>query len=79
MEELTLFSICTPWRQAHKWDVNEDGLVNFDGSMITPREALERFLVEYPMFKVLRADVCKRTPEQNGIYSYTWTELERLL
>ena len=77
MEEYILFSICTTWRQSHKWEV-VGGLVDFDGDMITPNEALERFLVEYPMFKVLRADISKRIPVQNGVYSYTWIEIERL-
>lgn len=78
MEEYILFSICTPWRQSHKWDV-VDGLVNYNGSMIEPREALQRFLVELPMFKVIRADVCRRRDIPNGEKSYTWDEIERLM
>lgn len=79
MEEYILFAIHTKYRQAHKWQVNEEGLVDFFGDMITPREAYERFIVEYPMFTVLRADVSVRTNVPNGIYSYTWTEVERFL
>jgi hypothetical protein len=79
MEDYVLFSICTAWRSAHKWAVNEEGLIDFHGSMITPSEALERFLIEYPMFRVLRADIWKRTSVSNGRFSYTWTEIERLL
>jgi len=59
--------------------VNEDGLVDFFGDMITPREAYDRFIVEYPMFTALRADVGVRTMVPNGIYSYTWNEVERFL
>jgi hypothetical protein len=76
--EYILFSICTPWRQSHKWEVI-DGLVDFDGDMITPIEALERFLIEYSTFKVLRADISKRTDVPNIGYSYTWSEVERLI
>jgi len=79
MEDYTLFMIVTAHRPAHKWDVSEDGLIDFFGDVITPHEALERFHVEYPMFTVLRADISVRTDEPNGIYSYTWRELERLL
>lgn len=78
MEEYILFSICTPWRQSHKWEV-VDGLVDFDGDMITPKEALERFLVEYPIFKVLRAGISRRRNIPNGEHSYTWDEIERLM
>ena len=79
MEEYILFSICTPHRQSHKWEVNESGLVDFDGDMITPREALERFLVEYSMFTVWRADISRRRDIPNGEHSYTWDEIERLM
>ena len=78
MEEYILFSICTPWRQSHKWEVI-DGLVDFDGDMIAPSEALQRFLVEYSMFTVVRADVCRRRDIPNGDKSYTWDEIERLM
>ena len=78
MEEYILFSICNTIRTSHKWEVNDEGLIDFHSSMITPSEALERFLVEYPMFKMLRADISKRIPVQNGVYSYTWIEIERL-
>jgi hypothetical protein len=78
MEEYILFSICTPWRQSHKWEV-VDGLVDFGGDKIEPSEALDRFLVEYSMFKVIRADISRRTDVPNGDKSYTWNEIERLL
>lgn len=78
MDELLLFSICTPHRQAHKWEINAEGLVDFFGNMITPHEAFERFLVEYPMFKVIRADITKRLDVPNGEYAYTWIDVERL-
>ena len=78
VEEYILFSICTPHRQSHKWEVI-DGLVDFDGDMITPSEALERFLVEYSMFTVVRADVSRRRMIPNGVYAYTWDEIERLM
>jgi len=79
MEELTLFSIHTPWRQSHKWDVGDDGLVDYEGERITPREALDRFREDYPMFRILRADVCKRLDEPSEITGrdYTWIQLER--
>lgn len=78
MEEHILFSICTPWRQAHKWEVT-DGLVDFYGDMITPNEAFDRFVLEYShMFLgVVRADISKRINKENGEYSYTWIEIER--
>lgn len=79
MEDYILFIIHTTHRNSHKWEVGEDGLINFYGDMITPKEAVERFLVEYKMFKVIRADIWVRTNVPNGRYSYTWTEVERLL
>lgn len=76
-----LFSICTPHRNSHKWDVGPDGLVEYGEVRITPREALERFLVEYPMFTVIRADVCQRLTQPSDVTGrdYTWVELERLM
>lgn len=81
MEDLTLFSICTPHRISHKWEVGEDGLVEYDDERITPREAFERFPVDYPMFTMIRADVCRRLDQHNPLTntSYTWVELERFL
>ena len=81
MEDYILFSICTPHRQSHKWDVNEEGLVDFFGDMITPREAFDRFMIEYAHLfcGVIRASISVRTDVQNGKYAYTWTEIERFL
>ena len=79
MEEHVLFSIHTLHIPSHKWVLNDEGLVDFRGDLITPREAFERFIVEYPMFTIARADVSVRTMVPNGIYSYTWREVERFL
>ena len=81
MDDLTLFSISTPHRTAHKWEVGEDGLVEYRDERITPREVFERFPVDYPMFTMRRADVCKRLDQPNPVTrtSYTWIELERYL
>ena len=79
MEEHILFSIHTLHTPAHKWVLNNEGLVDFFGDMITPREAFERFNIEYPMFTAVRADISVRTMVQNGVYAYTWKEVERFL
>lgn len=80
MEDYILFSICTPWRQSHKWEVVE-GLVSFYGDMITPREAFYRFMVEYAHLfcGAVRASISIRKNITNGDKSYTWYEIERFL
>jgi hypothetical protein len=79
METLTLLFIHTAWRvQSHQWSVNDDGLVEYRGQLIEPREAYNRFLVDYPMFKVVRAEVCTRVEnnEPDTIHQYRWITLE---
>jgi hypothetical protein len=78
METLTMLFIHTPWRQAHKWEVNQEGLIDYDGSMLSPLEVYQRFSVDYPNFKVLRAEVCQRIPApENSERPYRWVDLER--
>ena len=73
----TLF-IDTPWRaQAHKWDLNEDGLVNYHDEWIHPSEVVEHFEDDYPMFTMLRAAVCERLIVEGEEKPYRWVELER--
>jgi hypothetical protein len=75
---ITLF-IHTRWRaQSHKWDVNSDGMVEYDGRLLTPREVYENFLIDYPMFDVLRVEVCQRFDDGEGPRPYRWVSLERL-
>jgi len=79
MEPLTLLSICTPWRQSHKWEVGEDGLVDYNGQRVTPRYVVENFENDYPTFTMVRAEVMERidNPDPNASRSYTWVTLER--
>lgn len=77
MENLTQLFIHTPWRQAHKWDIGDDGLCEYNESRLTPREVYERFIVDFPMFKVLRAEVCSRIDNPDGPRDYRWVSLER--
>lgn len=77
MQNLTVFFIFTPWRQSHKWEVGEDGLVDYNGSRISPREAYQRFQIDYPMFEINRAEVCERIDSPDGPRDYTWISLER--
>ena len=77
MENLTQFFIHTPWRQAHKWDIDENGLVDYDGVKLTPREAYEDFKTNFTMFTILRAEVCERTTIDSTERPYRWLSLER--
>lgn len=79
MEEIRVFFIVTPWRQAHKWAVGDDGLIEYRDERITPREASERFPTDYPMFSVLRAEVCLRVANPDGPRAYRWIEEERFI
>jgi len=76
MEHLTQLFIHTPWRQAHKWDINGDGLVEYNDELLSPVEVYHRFLVDYPMFNVLRAEVYQRIITPNGPKDYNWVTVE---
>lgn len=80
METLTQLFICTPWRaQAHKWDVDEEGLVMYRDQRVTPRFVVENFESDYPMFRMIRAEVCRRevNPDPEAERPYMWITLER--
>jgi hypothetical protein len=79
METLTLLFIHTAWRaQSHQWSVNDDGLVEYRGQLVEPREVYERFPIDYPMFQICRVEVCRRTtnPDPNAAKPYVWETLE---
>ena len=78
MENLTQLFIHTPWRQAHRWDVNPDGLVEYNNELLSPANVYQHFIVDYPMFKVLRAEVCERINIEDSHRPYRWVTLERL-
>jgi hypothetical protein len=44
---------------------------------LTPKECFDRFLVDYPMFNVLRAEVCQRISTPDGPKEYRWVDIER--
>ena len=77
MEELTQLFIATPWRTSHKWTVGEDGLVEYRGERVTPRFVYENFETDYPMFKILRAEVCRRINVEGAERPYAWVDVER--
>jgi len=79
MEELTTFFISTPWRTSHKFNVDSDGLVEYRGSLITPRKLYENFELDFPMFTIIRAEICRRlvNPDPNAERPYMWVSLER--
>jgi len=77
MEELTQLFINTRWRQAHKWDVGDDGLVEYHDERIQPSELVSRFIIEFPMFDVIRAETCRRENVTDGPKAYRWVTLER--
>jgi hypothetical protein len=80
MEELTTLFVYTRWRQSHKWTVGEDGLVEYRGERIPPSEVPSRFIVDYPMFDVLRAEVCRRINTGEAVrYPYRWVDVERFV
>jgi hypothetical protein len=75
---MTRFFIHTRWRaQSHQWDV-VDGMVEYRGEITTPREVCERFPSDYPMFEVMRAEVCERI-DVDGPRPYSWVEVERFV
>lgn len=78
MENLTVLFLHTQHRaQSHQFLLDEDGLVEYNSTRITPRECFDRFLVDYPMFNVLRAEVCQRISTPDALKDYMWVEIEK--
>ncbi len=77
---ITVLFINTRYRAvSHKWLVNEDGLVNYNDEMISPREVCERFPIDYPMFGVVRGEVCRRVTNEGEGRPYRWIDVERYI
>jgi hypothetical protein len=77
MENLTVLFLHTQHRaQSHQFTLGEDGLVEYNSERITPRECFNRFLVDYPMFNVVRADVYERVSTPDAVKDYKWVEIE---
>ena len=67
----------TRWRaQAHRFELGDDGLVDYRDVRVTPLECYTRFIIDYPMFEVVRATVCIRE-NIDGPKPYRWVELKR--
>jgi len=80
MEEVTILFIHTAYRvQSHQWILNENGLVLYKEEEIQPSEVYPRFIIDYPMFKVCRVEVCKRitNTDLESEKAYRWVSLER--
>lgn len=79
MEEITILFIVTPWRaHSHQWVLNPNGLVNYQGNLVEPRYVYENFEIDYPMFRVIRAEVCQKVNNpDNSHRPYSWVTLER--
>ena len=69
MTEIIQFNIYTTHRSSHRWIVDGDGLVEYQGNRVTPRFVYENFEVNHPMFTLLRAEVCRRIN--------AWVDIER--
>jgi hypothetical protein len=78
MENLTVLFLHTQHRaQSHQFIVGDDGLVDYHSNRIIPRECFDRFLIDYPMFNVIRAEVCQRISTPDGPKEYIWVNIER--
>jgi len=74
---MTQLFIYTPHRPSHRWDVGEDGLVEYRDQRVLPRFVYENFEIDYPMFKILRAEICSRINVEGQERPYAWVDIER--
>ena len=79
MEEVRILFVYTSWIPSHQWTVGDDGLVNYRDSRIPPSEVPPRFIVDYPMFDVVRAEVCQRINVEGQERPYVWIDEERFV
>jgi len=77
MQELTQLFIYTLHRPSHRWDVGDDGLVEYRGNRVSPLEVYENFEIDYPMFSIVRAEVCSRITVEGQARPYAWIDVER--
>lgn len=77
MEEVTILFIYTPWITSHKWAVGDDGLVEYQGNRVSPQFVYENFIKDYPMFEIVRAEVCTRIIGNDELRPYTWRLIKR--
>lgn len=78
MKEISILFVCTRWRaQSHQWVIGDDDLVEYRGERIPPSQVPERFIVDYPMFDMLRAEVCQRINVEGQSRPFEWIDVER--
>jgi hypothetical protein len=79
MEDLTILFLHTKWRaQSHQFIVDDDGLIQYGSHRLKPLECYNRFIIDYPMFNVLRTEVCQKIPTPGEEKDYRWVTLELL-
>ena len=71
---VTILSICTKERpQSNKFLVTEEGLVEYRGEMLSPRDVFDRFIVDTPLLSVIVGEVMTRFIEtQPNGKEYRW-------
>lgn len=77
MNDLTQLNIYTPHRSSHRWIIGDDGLVDYRDNRVLPRFVYENFEIDFPMFTILRAEVCERVTVEGESRPYTWIQVER--
>lgn len=78
MEDISVLFIHTAYRvQSHQWVLNENGMVMYEGEETPPSEVYPRFIVDYPMFKVCRVEVCRKINTPDAARDFAWITLER--
>ena len=71
---VTILSICTKERpQSNKFLVTEEGLIEYRGEMLSPRDVFDRFIVDTPLLSVIVGEVMTRFIEtQPNGKEYRW-------
>jgi len=77
---VTILSICSRERaQSNKFLVTEEGLVEYKGEMLSPRDVFDRFTVDTPLLSVIVGEVMTRFIEtQPNGKEYRWETNEVL-
>jgi hypothetical protein len=73
--------IHTAYRQSHKLPLNENGLVEYEGQLIEPIDAVNLFIASYSnIFNILRVEVCERIDyPDNQLRPYKWIDIIRYI
>lgn len=78
LTEISVLFINTQWRgESHKWTLNDDGLVAYNGLLVQPDYVVDNFNKDYPMFTTCGIEICKRIINNSSEKPFKWVSIKK--